>query len=62
MFDLLIRGGTAVFSDGVRPMDLAVQDGKIAALLLPNAPAEGRQTLDARGLLAGIREVLSHEA
>ena len=51
MFDLLIRGGTAVFSDGVRPMDLAVQDGKIAALLLPNAPAEGRQTLDARGLL-----------
>ena len=59
MFDLLIRGGTAVLPDGARPMDLAVQDGRIAALLLPGAPAEGRQTLDARGLLTQERREAS---
>ena len=50
-FDLLIRGGSAVLpgTDGVRA-DIAIRDGKIAAILAPDAGVEARETLDAAGL------------
>jgi dihydroorotase-like cyclic amidohydrolase len=50
-FDLLIRGGSAILpgTDGVRA-DIAIRDGKIAAVLAPDAGIEARATLDAAGL------------
>ena len=51
MYDLLIRGGTVVLpgTDGVAA-DIAVRQGRIAAVLAPGEAAEARETLDARGL------------
>jgi dihydroorotase-like cyclic amidohydrolase len=50
-FDLLIRGGSAVLpgTDGV-PADIAIRDGRIAAIVAPDAGVEARATLDAGGL------------
>lgn len=50
-YDLLIRGGTVV-RPGVAPelTDVAVRDGKIAALLEPGTSAEAAEVVDARGL------------
>src|SRR5215471_237413 len=50
-FDLLIRGGSAILpgTDGVRA-DIAIRDGRIAAILASDAGVEARQTLDAAGL------------
>lgn len=47
-FDLVIRGGTIVTSEGQKNSDLAVQDGKIAAW---GSDLEGKQVIDANGLL-----------
>ena len=62
-FDLAVRGGTVVLpeSDGVKA-DIAVADGRIAALLAPGTPIEARQTLDATGLtvMPGIVDVHLH--
>ena len=50
-FDLLIRGGSAVLpgTDGVRA-DIAIRDGRIAAIVAPDAGVAARETLDAAGL------------
>ena len=48
-FDLLIRGATAVTESGTIPCDLAVRDGRIAAL--GNSPGPARDVIDATGLL-----------
>ena len=51
MFDLLIHGATVVLpgTDGVAA-DIAVRDGRIAAILAPGEAAPARETLDASGL------------
>ncbi len=51
MFDLLIRGGTVVLpgTDGVAA-DIAVREGRIAAILAPGEAAPAHETLDAQGL------------
>ncbi|MEU1800975.1 dihydroorotase family protein [Streptomyces sp. NPDC019937] len=52
LYDLLLRGGTIVTPDGARPADVAVLDGRIAALLPSAAAAEvpaAKSTLDASG-------------
>jgi dihydropyrimidinase len=49
-FDLLVAGGTVVFPG--RPearLDVAVKDGKFAALLAPRTPAGAARRIDARG-------------
>lgn len=49
-FDLLIRGGDAILPGAGRtPCDIAVKDGKIAAILVPGAAVEAAQILDATG-------------
>jgi len=47
---LVIRGGTVVAPDGIRPADLLVAGGRITALLPPGEPAPGA-VLDAAGCL-----------
>jgi dihydroorotase-like cyclic amidohydrolase len=62
-YDLLIRGGSAILpgTDGVAA-DLAVEGGRIAAILAPGAAADAREILDATGLavLPGAIDVHLH--
>ena len=62
-FDLLVRGGTVVLpeTDGVAA-DIAVADGRIAAVLAPGTAIEAGEILDATGLtvLPGIVDVHLH--
>ena len=62
MFDLVIRGGTVADGRGgpVFEADLAVTDGRIAAL--GKVPRAGREEVDARGLLVtpGFVDIHTH--
>jgi dihydropyrimidinase len=51
-FDVVVRGGTAVFPHlGVMPADIAIRGGLIAAILKPGETIGGaRATIDANGL------------
>ena len=62
MFDSLIRGATVVTPSGTRPYDVALREGKIAALLEPGTPAEATKTIDAHGkhLLPGAIDIHFH--
>ena len=50
-YDLIIRGGTVVRA-GIAPelIDVAVTDGRIAALLAPGTPVDAAEAIDATGL------------
>ena len=62
-FDLLIRGGIVVLpdTDGVAA-DVAINGGRIAAILAPGTQVDARETLDASGktVLPGIIDVHLH--
>jgi allantoinase len=60
MADLVIRGGTLVLPDGARRADLAIEDGRIAAMA--SDLSSGREDIDARGLfvLPGLIDVHLH--
>ena len=49
MFDLLVKNGRLVCSDGVKEGNLAVRDGKIVALLPVGQEAESRKVVNAAG-------------
>lgn len=61
-YDLAITGGTLVSATGRGPADLAVRDGKVAALVAAGTPLEAARTIDAAGrhVLPGIIDVHSH--
>ncbi len=63
MFDLVLRGGTVVLpeTNGL-PVDVAITNGRIAALLAPGAGAQARETLDVSGktVLPGVIDVHLH--
>src|SRR5919197_4313693 len=48
--DLVVRHGTLVTEGGVYPADLAIGDGRIAAILAPGERCAAAAELDARGL------------
>src|SRR5262245_62512470 len=51
-FDLIIRNGTAILpARGPQAVDIAVHDGRIAALLAHGTAADAAGTLDATGLI-----------
>jgi allantoinase len=50
-FETIIRGGRVVTERGTLARTIAIRDGKIAALLDPEAEAEGIETLDVTGKL-----------
>ena len=61
-FDLLVRGGTVVRADGSQMADVAVLDGRIAAVE-PGIPASAAaRVVDAAGLLVlpGVIDVHTH--
>jgi len=50
--DLLVSGGQVIFpGQDIFPMDVAIQDGKVVALLKPGHSLEARRVLDAKGML-----------
>src|SRR3954452_12279638 len=61
-FDLVVRGGRVVLPVGVRDCDIAIRDGRIAALIAPSETVEAADELDARGLvvLPGVIDVHLH--
>lgn len=63
MFDTIIRGGTVALPQGLmQPADLAIRDGKVAALLTPGADAEARHEIaaDGRLVMPGVLDVHLH--
>ena len=63
-FDTLIRGGDVVlpYGGGVRRVDLAITDGRIAAHLDPGADADANEVIDATGrvILPGVIDPHMH--
>ena len=62
MFDALIRGATVMTPDGARRLEVALNDGKIAALLEPNSVVEAREIIEASGkhVLPGAIDIHFH--
>lgn len=62
MFDLVIRGGTVVSPEGRVAADVAITDGRIAAVVAPGTELQASRTIDATGrhLLPGAIDVHSH--
>jgi allantoinase len=49
LYDLIVRGGVLVMPDGVQHADIAIADGRIAAIA-PEIEGSGRETIVADGL------------
>lgn len=60
-FDLLIRSGTVVTSDGIYPLDVAIEKGKLVEIA-PEIRGTARETIDAKGLhiFPGLIDVHVH--
>jgi dihydroorotase len=61
-YDLAIVGGTVVSATGRSAADVAVRDGRIAAIVAPGTPLEAVRTIDAAGrhVIPGAIDVHSH--
>jgi dihydroorotase (multifunctional complex type) len=62
MIDTLIRGATVMTAAGPRRLEVALEAGKVAALLEPGTMLEARETVDATGLhlLPGAIDIHFH--
>lgn len=63
MFDLIVRDATIVRADGpAERADIAVKDGKVAALLKPRASLKAAETINATGklVLPGVVDLHTH--
>ena len=49
MFDTLVRGGQVVCEGSIVEADIAIQDGRIAAILARGSEAQAREVIDAAG-------------
>ena len=49
MYELLVKNGKIVTADSVKEGDIAVKDGKIAAILAPGVEVEAEKVIDAGG-------------
>lgn len=57
MYDLVIKGGSVILEDGETVADVAVTDGKIAAI---GTDLEGTETIDATGLVVSPGMIDGH--
>jgi allantoinase len=62
MFDTLIRGATVLTPEGARRLEVALQNGKIAALLEPGSRVNAREIIEADGnhVLPGAIDIHFH--
>ena len=60
--DMVIRGGQILTPTGLRDGTVAVQDGRIVAILPPESEHDARETLDAFGahVLPGAIDIHCH--
>ena len=60
--DLLIKNGDVVFREGTRPANLAISDGKVAAILKPGLEIDAARVVDAAGkhVLPGLVDPEGH--
>ena len=49
-FDLIVRGGTVVYPDGLIQADIGVRDGRFAAITEPGSLGSADRTIEAEGL------------
>lgn len=49
MYELLVKNGKIVTADSVEDGNIAVKDGKIAAILSPGEEPEAEKVIDAGG-------------
>jgi allantoinase len=61
-FETVIRNADVFTESGRQPLDIALQDGKIAALLAPGTPADAADVIDAAGqwILPGAVDIHFH--
>ncbi|MFL5756521.1 MAG: dihydroorotase [Chloroflexota bacterium] len=61
-YDLLVRGGTVVTATGRGPADVAITNGRIAAIVAPGTSLEADRVIDATGrhVIPGAIDVHSH--
>src|SRR5215468_11113770 len=62
MFDLIVRGGTVISAGGERRANLAIADGIIKAVTVPDEQIAGRQEIDANNkmILPGLVDAHVH--
>ncbi|NLB83421.1 MAG: allantoinase AllB [Synergistaceae bacterium] len=62
IFDLVVKNGDIVTAKGVVRGEIGITEGKISAVTKEGSPLEGRETLDAEGLLVlpGLIDAHSH--
>jgi allantoinase len=62
VFDTIIRGATVLTPRGRERLDVAIQGGRVAALLAPGEAADARETIDAAGkhVLPGAIDIHFH--
>lgn len=62
MTDTLISGGLVLTPDGLMPLDIAIDGGRISALLTPGSGAGATEAIDATGLtvMPGIVDIHFH--
>ncbi len=60
--DLVIKNGSVVFSDGTRMANLAIHQGKVAAIMQPGFIPDAARVIDATGkhVLPGVVDTESH--
>lgn len=60
--DLLIKNGDVVFREGTRPANIAISDGKVAAILKPGFEIDATRVVDAAGkhVLPGLVDPEGH--
>ena len=60
--DPLIKNGDVVFREGTRPADIAISDGKVAAILKPGFEIDAARVVDAAGkhVLPGLVDPEGH--
>lgn len=59
-FDTVVRGATVVAGGAARRLDLGIRDGRYAAVLEPDAPANAEHVVDAGGLVATPGAIDTH--
>ncbi len=61
-FDIVITNGAVVTERGIEAVDIAIQNGQIAALLARGTPCESAETIDATGqyVLPGAIDIHFH--
>lgn len=62
MYDMIVKNGKLVTPDRIYEADVAIRDGKFAAIVTPGTPIEAKEVIDAKGnyVFPGIIDCHAH--